>query len=656
MSKGLSISLCCALVSFWASASGPEYLLERLPLLCGPERNTAQFSSHSKHQQNGDVYNILYRDAHGDAVIFDAKGSGTVTSMWGTVLDPDALIKFYFDSEDTPRYCMGWIDLFKGVSDDFPSVFNTYDRRGYYIQESMAANSFQPIPYTNGFKIAIQGTPAFYHVLYETGNDENLDLRKESLLSILDNKQPVFDDNTKRAVLKSHGWLTLLDTKGSGCVDHIRIVVPSDSLFLTGTRIQMIWDNAPQTESQGGALAYERSRGTRFAHVNSPVGHFFVCPFKPETVQAYPVSTELLGDGTMALTCRFVMPFWQNARIVLRNDSDKDFAISYDVHVSSKVYPENSAAYFCTNYREGLTDYGNDWTFARLRGAGSLVGVVQTCQYGHYCEGNEHFYIDGSRTPQINGTGTEDYFLGCFWPNLPYHTALAGCVNDVRIEGGGDPTKWETCFASDYLNPAAYYRFHLEMPIVFHSSLDALIQQGAENMVESRYTSLAYYYLRRTPTLEQTDYIDLGNTASRKSHSYKSKGCPYTLSSSYEGDDYRTILTDSGFQHSNKEEISFSLCINRKNNGVILRRRLDQCCQAVSDANLKQQTASVFVNGKFVGDWHVPFTNDILRWADSDFFIPSDFSRGKEVLNITLRVSSLEYNDFEYICYSSIEL
>jgi hypothetical protein len=56
----------------------------------------------------------------------------------------------------------------------------------------------------------------------------------------------------------------------------------------------------------------------------------------------------------------------------------------------------------------------------------------------HYCEGNEHFVLDGAVSPQWNGTGTEDYYLACFWPNPDFDTPLGCVAGNIHEEGGGD--------------------------------------------------------------------------------------------------------------------------------------------------------------------------------------------------------------------------
>ena len=110
----------------------PAYtLLERLLHLPG-QVMVLQSSSHNKTGHNGDENWPLYKDEHGDDVIFDAAGPGCVRSIWGTHFAEDAYLKFYFDGEAEPRYHIREIDFFRGQHADFPPPLVSYERRGHY--------------------------------------------------------------------------------------------------------------------------------------------------------------------------------------------------------------------------------------------------------------------------------------------------------------------------------------------------------------------------------------------------------------------------------------------------------------------------------------------------------------------------------------------
>lgn len=639
------------------SAPSADDFWQRMPLLPDNGLSAGQFSSKSRHQQNGDTGNYLYNDEHGDAVIFEAYGPGCVRSMWGTAFDPEAVLRFYFDGEQKPRYEVNVFDFYQGRHPAFPAPFTSYERRGYYIAEACAGNSFLPIRFQKSLRISMKGKPTFYHILYDKlpygsevapGQEQrDKDFIRQCLEGKTDPQQPADATHETSTALKPWQTVDLLRHDGSGSVQSLEIEADTSSLFLRDVQLMMIWDDANSNPADGGGqrkkLAFERNEESRLFQVNTPIGMFFGSPHRVQSVQSLPVSVTLLPGGRMKLSCRFVMPFWKNARICLYNKSDVTFNnVRSTVLISGKEYPYAEAAYFTTFYRQGLTEYGRDWQFCDVQGCGWFMGAVQSCRLEHYCEGNEHFYIDGNRTPQINGTGTEDYYLGCFWPNRKYDSPFAGCVDDVRLLSGGDPDKFLEIYREDYLVPAVYYRFHLEMPIPFYNAIDARIQHGSESQLSSEYASLAYLYLKRKPVLHETDFIKIASEASRKMHRYTATGkcSPHPLTARYEGNYLYTNIEDEGYLHQDGT-ISFTVAIDPANRGVRLRRRSDQ--------GIPCQKARVYVDGAFAGVWADPQQNDILRWYDSEFDIHAGLTRDKKELNIEIvPQDGCSFTDFEY--------
>jgi len=642
--------------------------LDQLPLLPQDGIQARQFSSRSPHQQNGDSEHFLYRDAQGDAVIFDVVGPGCITNMWGTVLDPKGILKFYFDGEETPRYSINIIDFYKGNHPDFPPPFLTYERRGYYLKDSYAGNSFLPIPFDKSLRISIQGNPAFYHILYEKypyGAPIDTDTNKKRtdyIRAAMNNygQNPWAGVSLENYMAQTDNLapfqsINLLKLSGAGAVRSIEIEMDACKDLLSNLRLMMIWDDEAFEKgkiSNEEKLAYEKNEYSRLYHVNAPIGFFFGSPHQPLELKSLPLVITKTDNGRIRLACYFTMPYWKNARITIFNKSDKPAGnITAKISTTSKLYPQEHTGYFTTHFRKGITEYGRDWIFVDTPGTGWFLGAVHSCRLEHYCEGNEHFYMDDNRTPQINGTGTEDYYLGCFWPNLVYNTPFAGCVNDVRIEGGGDPNKFFVCLPTDYTTAAVYYRFHLEMPLPFYSRMNARIQHGGESQIESEYASLAYLYLQRNPVLRQTDFLDVTNPASMKMHEYHATGNPEkrSLRASYEGDELYASIDDSGLYHNNGE-ITFRLAIQSKNSGVRIRRRTDQF--------VPKQKAEVYIDGKYAGIWYDAPSNQFLRWYDSEFDIHHDFTKGKESIEVKLifdRFQDCNYNDFEYyvMCYEN---
>jgi hypothetical protein len=90
------------------------------------------------------------------------------------------------------------------------------------------------------------------------------------------------------------------------------------------------------------------------------------------------------------------------------------------------------------------------------------------------------FFIDGEKTPSMNGTGSEDYFLGAW--DFGGHSFSHGLYSApvVRAERAG--------------RGSSVYRFHLDSPIPFTKSLKATIEHGHASHRSDNYSSVAYRY------------------------------------------------------------------------------------------------------------------------------------------------------------------
>ena len=265
--------------------------------------------------------------------------------------------------------------------------------------------------------------------------------------------QPAADAEVIRTAvptLKERGRLNLLNVEKAGTVARLVIEGDGSEDFLQRVAVEMQWDESLRPD------------------VLAPTGMFFAAAVQAENVRSLPTKVEKLPKDRVRLTSYFRMPFWRKGRISLVNESAKATGpLATAVYLAPARYAEYEAGYFCALYREGRTEMGRDWLFYDAGGSGWFVGVVQTMYGAHYCEGNEHFTMDGAAMPQISGTGTEDYYLACFWPNRNFNSPFSGCVGAIADLAADSKTLlFKPC-------PACYYRFHLEAPIPFYSSLDA---------------------------------------------------------------------------------------------------------------------------------------------------------------------------------------
>jgi hypothetical protein len=107
------------------------------------------------------------------------------------------------------------------------------------------------------------------------------------------------------------------------------------------------------------------------------------------------------------------------------------------------------------------------------------MSVLQN-QDGWWGEGDDMFFVDGESLPSINGTGSEDYFLGAWdFGSHPFSYALMGApVKGAELAGGR----------------SSVYRFHLDSPITFAKSIRATIEHGHANVRSDNFFSVAYWY------------------------------------------------------------------------------------------------------------------------------------------------------------------
>jgi Protein of unknown function (DUF2961) len=272
------------------------------------------------------------------------------------------------------------------------------------------------------------------------------------------------------------GTLTLLDADGPGEVTHVWMTIASPEMFhLKKLVLRMYWD------------------GEATPSVETPVGDFFGLGLGDYFLYQ---SAPLAIGADKALNSFFPMPFRMHARITVTNEG-KDKVDAYYFNIDYRAYSHPLAAdtlYFHAQYRQcspcsavqgnGKNLTGEDnyvWVEAQGRGhfAGVTMSVLENAD-GWWGEGDDMFFVDGEKLPSINGTGTEDYFLGAWdFGGKPFAYQLFGAPQ-VGPERAG--SRWSV------------YRFHLDSPITFTKSLRATIEHGTADDRADNYYSVAYWY------------------------------------------------------------------------------------------------------------------------------------------------------------------
>jgi hypothetical protein len=614
----------------------PNFFIQTLPIL---PKNVLSRENSSYHRSgiNKDMGNFLYIDHNGEAVLFDAMGPGCICSIFSTKILEDTSIHFYFDGSETPRYSMPLQAFFSGTHPHFPEPAVSYKKLGYYLgEDSKGGNCILPIYFNKALKITATGDiDFFYHILWEQypagtplfdfPNQEDQE-KSNDLWMYQETQDELGLEKSNSMDLAPGKKEAFYKVDGSACISSITIEAACVESLLKDVTLCIRWDD----------LLYDS--------VHVPLGHFFAVPYKPVEFDTPILTVKPLDNDQIRLTCRWPMPYWKSASLSLLNMGVMTIPnIRTHVETSEQTYAAEECGYFTAHYHAGTTEHGKDWILFQSQGWGKYVGTIQTMLGEHYCEGDEHFYLDEACTPQINGTGTEDYYLFCFWPSPQYCTPYNGSTTDVYQQGGG-------FYDNSYRYPSTYYRFHLESPISFYSSIDARIQHGSMSHIHSQYSSVAICYLQKNPALKLSDHLNVSNDTAREMHSYLATNPTSAIvESSFIGNDIEVRQRLSGYEHAGGE-IDFVISIERDNRGVLVRRRIDQYHG--------RQMAEVYVDGQYAGIWYDANENQIHRWHDSDFLLPPELCLGKQKLQIQLRIipcgESL-FTEFNYRVYSFVK-
>ena len=281
--------------------------------------------------------------------------------------------------------------------------------------------------------------------------------------------------------------LTMMDVNGPGLLTHIWITVASpEGYHLKKLVLRIYWDNeaAPSVEV--------------------PLGDFFGLGLG----DYHRWESELLSVGSdKALNCFFPMPFQRHARITVSNEGkEKVDAFYFNLDYRALAQPlAVGTLYFHAQFRQAQPNHGwtSDWqsngdpkiegkmnldgkenyVWMDARGRGHFVGVTMSVlqnQDGWWGEGDDMFFVDGESRPSVNGTGSEDYFLGAWdFGGHPFSYRFYGAPLVGEERAGGK---------------SSVYRFHLDSPITFTKSFRATIEHGHANARSDNFYSVAYWY------------------------------------------------------------------------------------------------------------------------------------------------------------------
>jgi hypothetical protein len=278
------------------------------------------------------------------------------------------------------------------------------------------------------------------------------------------------------------GTLTVFDAAGPGIVSHIWFTIAArGGDHLKELVLRGYWD------------------GNARPSVEAPIGDFF--GLNLNSYQIYQ-SEYLACSPGKSLNCYFAMPYRQSARFTVTNEGRQDVGAFYS-NIDYMTVPRlpDDAMYFHAQYRQSAPceaatgdaaklnpDGKANYVYVETRGRGHLMGVtlgVLQNADGWWGEGDDMIFVDDESKPLINGTGSEDYFLGS-WDfggrdgSQPFGHAMYGAPLIVNAERTG--------------GRYCCYRWHGDNPVTFERYLKHTMEHGHANDRGDNFFSVAYWY------------------------------------------------------------------------------------------------------------------------------------------------------------------
>ena len=405
---------------------------------------TKQFSSYSRKAKspedgwfsNWDWSNFLRieeNEGRTEYVMMDHQGPGSIVRFWMTFAKQgyNSTLRIYIDGSATPVLEGKPIDILSGGKvvgapmSSSSSELTHVNRRGH--------NLYMPIPYAKSCKVTIEhdklfgktndlgqvdGTCIYYNINYRA-YDKGAVVKSFTKEDLKTNAKLIADVNKKLLNPAPEGTLTKVKLSEV-------IKAGNDTEFGIGAEkaiksISVKLEAKDLNQALRSTILSIKFDGKETVWV--PVGDFFGTGYKISPYKSW--YTEVTEDGTMS--CSWVMPFENNAKISFINLGEQDVKVNATVGVEDEKWTADSlyfhASWFEKNRVETVAHRGHvgtgaeDVNFVTLKGKGVYVGDSLTlfnCANSWWGEGDEKVYVDGETFPSHFGTGTEDYY-GYAW-------------------------------------------------------------------------------------------------------------------------------------------------------------------------------------------------------------------------------------------------
>ncbi|HWF47860.1 MAG TPA: DUF2961 domain-containing protein [Bryobacteraceae bacterium] len=453
--------------------------------------------------------------------------------------------------------------------------------------------------------------------------------------------------------LPAQSAITVARLKGKATIRALEFSIPrAEALDFENIHLRITWDGR-RNPSVDAPIALFYGAGTLYNRDN-----------REYLVKSFPVGIRFTNDRVY-LDCYFPMPFFKSTRIDLIGGNRAINGIEWSVRYMPLNEPANQLSYFHATYRDFPQPMlGEDLLLLDTRKVEGQTGwsgqfVGTSFIFSHEAnlrtlEGDPRFFFDDSLTPQAQGTGTEEWggggdYWGGLNMTLPFVGHPVGARSPQTAVNGEDKIE-------------SAYRFLLADLMPFGKNAVIRLEHGGTDESTEHYETVTYWYGLPSPSLVQTDVLQIGDAASETKHSYLSPqaSAPYTITSRYEwgvdtlnGKEIYPAETDRG--RTTKGVSEFQLRLRPDNFGVLLRRKLDY--------SFPNQRAEVYVANKSKSDWklagiwylagsnmcvysnpkdelgaaqHIVETSN-RRFRDDEFLIPRELTRGRKTIWVRVK-------------------
>ncbi|MDR0844931.1 MAG: DUF2961 domain-containing protein [Tannerella sp.] len=654
--------------------------IERLPVLYPAGTKKNRCITYDAAGGNGfGLFQAMFKkyvDLNGEIVFFDACGPGCLyrqqMNIWINngvgAKNKNIRIRYYFDEETTPRMDVPAFEFFNGEHAPVSVPFA-------FRQNSQFGIVYYPFSFEKRLRITLSDTALvrmvnekieatcnwfqFDYLTYPVGTkvktwdsqtaEYEETVRKQWTHLGEDPKNATGNQSVEKTFpLRPGEQAVLFEHHGEASITGIQLQLePFTAETFYNTQIRIQWDDLSVPSVDIPVSYFFGGGGVKDGQWND----VFTCllhGYNAENHTAY---------------CYWPMPFRKQAIISLVNHSAENIdaligKISWKP-ASVLSYPEKETGYFSMKLTKDVSpgsltrrDFAKPYANAFYEKGHGQVIAVNMWSGNFWEDGDEFTYIDGSRTPQIHGDGTEDDF-NQGWAGARYQKPVWGALMN-GVKGA--------------------YRIHLNEPYIYYNEIDMRFEhtmainynspherkrQGTDSLLIETEFVVWYYQSPFGSVLKLTDSMDVGNDAGEQAHTYRIAGQRdfNTLTQgydSYESADKYDIVTDNG--RSFDQYCEFTATLMPNNRGVRLRERINRTDNGI-------QTANVYVDGKKIPvPWYIATYSEQANrkersfdgWFDSEYEIPVEYTKGKKQIEIRIEhVQSVknELNSYYYWIY-----